>query len=463
MSDRQSPARLITVLLFLIAGSLPAQDTTTPDDLLTELKTELKEEEKKLQTPIAEFQGRYAEQLHTLKKKAQADGDLEQILAVETEIQSIPAGGSEIPAQYQALARLRKLYDDHVAVLEKQKNQKYKRLLTGHREKLRVLQGDLTRAGKIDQALQVKFELESVTAAIAEGRAPSRAGVVGAPGNRTPGKLVVGGTYEDGSPLTLSDEQQKEQYVRVAAGHDRWLALEASGKVTARLGVQDYLTPPKSAKDIVDIHCGRHMDMLQREDGTVIPLGGNDQLPHVPDVEPGTLAGISLGHSKNVFLMKDGTILPFGYSFAHENITFPRDDLSSDVVEASVGTGPMAIRKSDGSLHLVSIRGEDMGGRPATLEGEEIQSVEVGLNHGPIILTKKGKVISWNSHEPPADLRDVIRIRAGSNLCAAQREDRTWVIWGGHQGVVAALNQRLEELGPLKDLAVGSRFFVAVK
>jgi hypothetical protein len=89
--------------------------------------------------------------------------------------------------------------------------------------------------------------------------------------------------------------------------------------------------------------------------------------------------------------------------------------------------------------------------------------MEAGLNQGTLFLTNKGKVFSWNAPKPPTGMKKAVQIRAGAGMCAAQMEDGSWVIWGDNQGIVAPLNEKAADLGPLKDLALGNRYFLAIQ
>ncbi len=452
-----SLAAALFASLLLAVFPLQAQETAT----LESLKQKLTEAEAKLAEPQIDFQAKYTQQLEMLKAKSQQAGDLDQIVAIDTEIKMLPRGGSNIPEKFGQLKRLRKLYDDHSAKLNQEREAKRKRLLAAHRSELMKLQTSLTRAGKIQEALVIKREISSVEASIKAGSPANRPKI---PGNSSPGKLVVAGTYTDGNLITLSPEQQNGQFVKVASGYDYWAALDPSGKVSARPGATDYFAIPSRTKDVVDIQCGRHMHALHKADGSVILLSSEDHTQHAPkDLEPGSVAKITMGHSKNAYLLKDGTLLPFGYSFFHSNIQFPRADLLENVADVSVGAHNYAILKKDGALHLVSMKGEDVGGRPEDLKGKDVIQMEGGLNHGTFFLTDKGKVYAWNAPQPPPDLKKAVQVRAGAGLGAAQMEDGSWVIWGDNKGVADPLNQRAAELGPLKDLALGERYFVAIQ
>ena len=429
---------------------------------LESLKTRLEENKSLLDKATLDFQENYKKRLAALKQKAQSAGDLDQMIAVENEIKLVDRGGSEIPAKYGELKRLRLVYDEHVKKLNQAKTKDFQKLLRGHRASLLELQKTLTIAGNIEEALQVKREIEKVDSMIQSGAGPASPHPA-IEGNKTPGKLVAFGTYEDGSPVTLTSEQQREEYIRVFCGYDHWTAMRPDGRTHEKAGTNHYFRLSGSTK-IIDMQCGRHMHIARKENGTVILLSTEDHTNHVPkDIKKEDIAKVSCGHSKNAYLLKDGTLVPFGYSFFHGNITFPRTDLTSDVADMSVGAHGIAVKKKDGSVFLVSIQGEDIGGRPEELKGKDVIQMEGGLNSGTLFLDKKGKVYAWNAPQPPNDLGKAVQIRAGAGLCAAQMENGTWVIWGNNQGVANGLNTHVAGLGPLKDMALGTRYFLAIQ
>ena len=447
-------------LLFALAflSSSPGADVAT----LESLKAGMDENKARLDKPLLEFQLAYTKRLEALKQKAQAAGDLDQIIAVDKEIKMVGRGGSEIPARYGGLKKLRKIYDDHSKKLNEEKTKNFQKLLRSHRVGLLNLQKSLTVAGKFDEAMKVKREIQTVDEMIKSGPGPASPHPA-IEGNTTAGKLIAFGTYEDGSPVTLSIEQQRGEFIRVFCGYDHWTAMKPDGRTSDKAGTHDYFRIPKSSK-VVDIQCGRHMHIARKENGKLILLSTDDHTRHVPkDLDETLIAKVSCGHSKNAFLLKDGTLVPFGYSFFHGNITFPRSDLMRDVADMSVGAHGIAVKKKDGSVYLVSIRGEDVGGRPEGLKGKDVIQMEGGLNHGTLFLDKKGKVHAWNAPQPPADLKKAIQIKAGAGLGAAQLEDGSWVIWGSNQGIASGLNTHVASLGPLKDLALGPRYFIAIQ
>ena len=84
---------------------------------------------------------------------------------------------------------------------------------------------------------------------------------------------------------------------------------------------------------------------------------------------------------------------------------------------------------------------------------------------GLIALDEDGKLYEANYHHPSDEIKEadgIRQIRAGTGCGAVQFKDGTWRAWGA-EPLATAMNQKLEALGPLKDLSMGSRFFLAIK
>ena len=437
---------------------------------LASLKKELAAEELKLSEPLFEFQFRYKKQLEDLKAKSQQAGDLNQMLAVESELKLLAVGGSEIDEEFAELKRLRTVYENHAAKLLREKAVARRKLLPGYLRKLLALQTSLTKAGKIEEAVAVKREADGVRSALASGQPGSiSANSVAPPTQRNmkSGKLILFGSYEKGGEVSLTDEQEKAQYVRIAAGFDHWMALTVDGKPTCRPDCRKEFIIPRGTKDIVDIYCGANYQALRKADGEIIPLAGPQRNDLLPKVDHDDVVKVSLGYQKNAFLMKDGTMIPFGYDYGVKGRKFTRIKLLSNVRDVSAGVFGYAIWTKENTFHNTGISGEDRGPFPEDIDPDDIVQMEMGLTGGCLFLTKKGKVLSWGGPKPPENLPKAKRIVAGSGVGGAQLEDDTWVLFANYPDAkvkkVKLLNTKLAELGPLKDIAVGTEFFLAIQ
>ena len=111
-----------------------------------------------------------------------------------------------------------------------------------------------------------------------------------------------------------------------------------------------------------------------------------------------------------------------------------------------------------------------MPDRPGNLR--DIMALSHGWHrHGCVLLSRSGKIQYWGDalDDPPTFRAQ--QIRTGGPFAAAQKRDGTWVIWGrkGQSEGDGAdlLNEKVRELGPLKDLALPrlhhARYFIGIK
>jgi len=255
----------------------------------------------------------------------------------------------------------------------------------------------------------------------------------------------------------LSAEQQRARYTGVAAGWDTWLALDESGKPVTNSSRHKKV--PDGTKGIASIECGRHLNAVITKKEEVVWLSDENNTRHCPEFEPGTIAKLSLGHSLNAALLKDGTLKVFGYVY-RTLPDFPRADLMSDVADVCAGSDVLAIRLKNDQIHIVDQKGVN---RKPPFDGKDVIAMECGIAHGVVFLWKDGSVTETRHADPPEDMKKAVQIRVAPNLAAAQHEDGTWTIWGSDERASGELNAKLEELGPLKDLALGSKFFLAIQ
>lgn len=443
------------VALLSLVTSLGAQQL----DGIAVLREKLDASRQKLEQPLNEFRAKYITQLGSLKSKAQAAGDLDKVLAIDKEIEMAPTGGSQVPAKYRELAKLRGIFDSHIKKLAEKRDANFRRSLTEYRESVRKYQVTLTKAGKIDEAKRAKFEVDAVDAQLKAGPSAFTAG--GSTMLRSSGaagKLILFGEYDDeDKEFGLTEAQKRASFTRVATASNTWLALEESGKPITNTGWHKGV--PEGTKGIVGIECGRHMNAGIGKDGVPVFFTDKAHAKFNPVFEPGALAKLSLGHSLNVALMKDGTARVFGGVYGTVP-DFPTTDLVKDVVDVTAGLDIVVLRRKDGQIHFLSSKGNP---RRAAMDGKDVIAMESGVSRGVVFLWKDGKVTGYNVKDPPADLKKAVQIRVGYDLAAAQHEDGTWTVWGHNERAVISMNAKLKELGPLKDLAVGSKHFIAIQ
>ncbi len=429
---------------------------------LSSLKLQHEVDVSLLKTPYDKLDEAYGKQLEKLSEVARAKGDLDQMLFIEKEIDAVKAGqtGAEIPGSYAAVARARSIYEIEKSKLAMTRATKVRELRAAHRLKLLALQKKLTQQRKLDEAIAVKAELAALEALIRAGT-PSTARKVATPAVAgAPGKLIVFGKFGS-NEATTPEEFAEDTFVAVAAGYEHWLALTPDGKVVGRPDGRHYFSVPKGTKNVASMACGRHMHMLVHKDGSVTGLSNEHHLPTIPEDLEG-VTKMTAGHSVQSALLEDGKVVMFGYALKDE--PFPKPELLVDAVDVEMNVGTLFMKKRDGSIEAYTKGGDIPDQKPEALEGAEIVQMSGGLSWGCVFLTADGKVITWKGTRPPEDLPKIKAISIGEQMAAGQKEDGSWIIWGGGKKQLRdELNAKLKELGPLKSLAMGREFFVAIQ
>lgn len=127
------------------------------------LKSRFEEATAELYEPIRKLKQGYSESLQKLLSQVTAAGDLEKVIAVKAEISLISeTGGERQGASFPELRRLQDIYDEQLELRTKEADSRLEPLRADYRQKLNGLQVDLTRNQRIDEALVVKAEIDSV-------------------------------------------------------------------------------------------------------------------------------------------------------------------------------------------------------------------------------------------------------------------------------------------------------------
>jgi len=113
-----------------------------------------------LASPLSKLNRKYSAELHALREKAVANGDLDLTLGIEEEVKSLEKGNRGPTSSKSELARIQKIYTDEKELLTVQREQELKVLVAAYVGKLRALERSLTSQDKIDSALQVRSELQ---------------------------------------------------------------------------------------------------------------------------------------------------------------------------------------------------------------------------------------------------------------------------------------------------------------
>ena len=122
------------------------------------------------------------------------------------------------------------------------------------------------------------------------------------------------------------------------------------------------------------------------------------------------------------------------------------------------------IIKRDHTAHVADFQsGQPIESVPGALAGKKIVDMQMyASSAGVLILTDEGEVIPWRAPAPPEDLGKARAIRIGEKVAAAQMMDGSWKVFGRTEQA-ESLKKIVEPLGPLKDLAFGSHYFVAIQ
>lgn len=168
----------ISLLFLLSAGFGPCLAESPEDRSLETLSTLIanfhREIEEKVEEPygaeVADLQAKYLEALRRSLQEAQEEGNLEVSLGFYNEIKRIESGQSAAESETSessppSLTHLREVYDLNLGIIEEQRNQRRFPIYRKMSERMTDLQEELTRAGRLEEALHVKKERESLLSA----------------------------------------------------------------------------------------------------------------------------------------------------------------------------------------------------------------------------------------------------------------------------------------------------------
>ena len=442
----------ILFLFFAVTAAVYAQE---PAQTLDTLRTNYDVAVSELELPLSAWHQKYVGQLNIMKGKAQQAGDLDQLLAIQQEVEGM---GGAINPSYTSLTRLRGIYDERRTSIEQDVAVKRRQIMGDYHRQLSAMQIRLTQSGAIEEALKVRDEINDVEMQAKAGISTSRKRVRSVGGNERPGRLIVFGTgAEEG--LAVPADAERKPFVRVFANHQRYYAVNGKGEIFARPGMnRDHQLPDGKLEAVADVSVGTYVSIMLNADGSLTKTksGWNEGL--IP--EGNDFVKIACGNTTNAALKRNGDVVAFGYSL--KNREFVRPEWLKNVADVVVSGDVFIFKHRDGAIRAVHYRqDQELGNRPDGLDGHVI-AMAAGTHSSCVFLTDEAKVICWNAGSPPADLENIRQIRAGHHIYAAQRADGTWVTWGS-DSTDAKLNEALKRLGPLKDLDLGRDFFVGIK
>jgi len=132
---------------------------------LIELRKKFEDAQEKANAPINQLVLNYIGALDKLKSEAQATGDLDQVLAINKEAASINGERGEIDERFKDLVNAKNVYEDSLTTLSEMVDRSIGRLNEAYLQQLDTLQKNLTKQGRLNDAIQVKSVAETVSAA----------------------------------------------------------------------------------------------------------------------------------------------------------------------------------------------------------------------------------------------------------------------------------------------------------
>jgi hypothetical protein len=235
------PLRSLLLILCLITHHARSQDTAA---ILQELAEAYAESKQVLMKPVTELQDLYAGKLEELRKQATAAGQLEEVLAIKSELDSFrsidtPAAPDSLPK----LQQLQRIFRDALPARLQQANTALAPLTASYQTQLQTLQAQLTQQDKLTEALQVKAVLDALNEQItAESATPNTASVAAmqlsppsAGSKFTQGKLHAIGRLKglSGPEIDLSAADGITDFIDIMAHSTAWAALRKNGDVIA--------------------------------------------------------------------------------------------------------------------------------------------------------------------------------------------------------------------------------------
>ncbi|MEM8953373.1 MAG: protein kinase [Verrucomicrobiota bacterium] len=257
------------------------------------------------------------------------------------------------------------------------------------------------------------------------------------------GRLRAYGVADKGLPISLERAGDFDDFIKLdARATGTWLALRRNG---------DLVSPNANEQDFTEVrsfHAVGPWALIVKGDGTVWK-NQFDQIA-ADEITEATKAGA--GNRHGAVLNSDGSVFVFGNRHEGSDIVSLPPIPLTDIVDIAVGVDCVAVVDTNGNVHLWN---EDFD--LVTLEGEDVVEIEAGLHHF-VARTRLGKVLEWVGTDPlktrpepiPADLGQVIAVRAGGGTSAAQRPDGTWTAWG-REGF--NIPDTINNLGPAIDIA----------
>ncbi|MBX3739471.1 MAG: hypothetical protein KF712_00665 [Akkermansiaceae bacterium] len=148
---------------------LPAQASEFVEKLKESASAEIEKSETDALFKQAELSQRYVAALKTLEEKVRATGDLEALIRVREEAESITKSGQTTSHADKGIADLREKYIAARDVIMKDANAARAKVVESLAKTIREKQATLTKAGQVDEALAVRKEGEQMLLELSAG------------------------------------------------------------------------------------------------------------------------------------------------------------------------------------------------------------------------------------------------------------------------------------------------------
>ncbi len=470
--------RLILVFLFpyFVFSTVNAQETL--QSRLDKLEAQFQDAyaakaNADFENQVATLNTSYVAALDREIDNASKAGGLVEAVQLRDEKKRMESGG-EVPAEDEettpdGLKALRSTYRNSLKELVAARDANAQPVFEAYDQALALLQNELTRDRKLDDALKVKSKRDEL-AAIQESAAAGDSSPVTAL-TRTEeddfqgGDLVAIGTLQ-GKPLEVPKELARGEVVQVFGVGDTWAAVQKGGKFFQ--GEASYIRLNRIPKDldrIKRIVNARGLSGFLVEDRrgnlrgwgwsavdneplmTQISEWLEDEAPSMVFVRGAW--GNPVKISRCLVLREDGTVVAGGldYEDPQSEWKLPSDLGPCRSVygrEASGANFDLAVT-ADGS---VEVWGED----PPVVPESITDVIDVCGHYGQFLALKEdGSVEPWRVDgggndvlDVPENLGPIEELVVSRNLALGRRADNTWVGWGGDTdgilGKIADLN-----------------------
>ncbi|MCB1076975.1 MAG: hypothetical protein KDM64_04010, partial [Verrucomicrobiae bacterium] len=164
--SKLSAARILPAGLVILAGIAWGEDAA-----VTDLRSRFSEAVSRVEQPLSELEMKYLESLGVMFQAEQGKGNLEGSLAIKKEIESFKSPGERQLDAWPELKRVREIYESASGKLKEQIAGERLRLFEAYRQGLQGHLERLTKAGNLEEAVNLSTEIKSLDKTIADAQA----------------------------------------------------------------------------------------------------------------------------------------------------------------------------------------------------------------------------------------------------------------------------------------------------